>query len=77
MDKNTNQNLITPFEGDTDFSWDIYPRPQARRDSYLSLSGEWDLSVKTEKTEENLGKIIVPFPPESRISGIFRTKKKN
>ena len=77
MDKNTNQNLITPFEGDTDFSWDIYPRPQARRDSYLSLSGEWDLSVKTEKTEENLGKIIVPFPPESRISGIFREKKKN
>lgn len=77
MIQNTNQNLITPFEGDTDFSWDIYPRPQARRESFLSLSGEWDLSVKTEKTEENLGKITVPFPPESRISGIFREKKKN
>jgi len=42
-------------------SWNTYyPRPQLRRDSFLSLNGEWEL---------NDGIINVPFPPESRLSG--------
>ncbi len=45
--------------------WDIYPRPQMRRDSFLNLNGLWDFSVNYE----NQGSIRVPFCPESRLSG--------
>ena len=90
--------LETPFEKDTQFSWQDYPRPQLKRDSYISLCGVWQLSVKKymvkvkqysrfagfareyqsddfEQTE--LGGIMVPYPPESRISGIERPLGEN
>ena len=48
--------------------WNVYPRPQMRRDSYLNLNGKWEFSVKepdfTGKT------ILVPFCPESSLSGV-------
>ena len=51
-----------------------YPRPQFERDSYLNLNGEWDCSLtQIENSSETIiynGKIIVPFPIESRLSGI-------
>ena len=65
-------NLTTPFENNHEYSWSEYPRPQFRRDSYISLCGEWELSVAAKGKETHLGGIIVPFPPESRISGIER-----
>ena len=38
------KDLITPFEESALTSWvSEYPRPQMRRDSYLSLCGEWEL----------------------------------
>ncbi len=72
-------DLETPFEDKENQSttWDEYPRPQMRRDSYLSLCGEWELSASTSKKETKLGNITVPYPPESRISGIGKTPKKN
>ena len=45
--------------------WQVYPRPQMRRDSYLNLNGCWDFHVNYE----NQGQIRVPFCPESRLSG--------
>ncbi len=67
------QALTTPFETDTSFSWEQYPRPQLKRESYIPLNGSWQLSVrKQDDTVEKLGQIIVPYPPESRISGIER-----
>ena len=45
--------------------WQIYPRPQMRRDSYVNLNGTWELSVKEETCE-----IRVPFCPESLLSGV-------
>ncbi|MBR5460057.1 MAG: glycoside hydrolase family 2 [Clostridia bacterium] len=66
------KELKTPFEDD--LTETPYPRPQLRRDSFLSLFGEWDLYVREER-EEYLGKITVPYPPESRISGISRMLK--
>ena len=63
---------------DTDFSsseedWSVYPRPQMKRDSYLSLCGEWELAVKYDsESVEQLGIINVPFAPESELSGIKR-----
>ena len=71
-------SLTTPFEDEknTNMTWDEYPRPQMRRNSYLSLSGEWSLSLKGKKGETELGIITVPFPPESRLSGIERQLEK-
>ena len=72
-----NKNLKTPFEDKEDSSFaDEYPRPQMKRDSYLSLCGEWELYVKDKKGEENIGKIVVPYPPESRLSGVERELKR-
>ncbi len=69
----TRRDLTTPYEGD-DAAFDReYPRPQLRRDSYLPLNGTWHLAVKKGKRETPLGEILVPFPPESRLSGIERT----
>ncbi len=71
------KELVTPFEADTDISWESeYPRPQLRRESYISLGGVWKLSVKKGDKETPLGEIRVPFPPESRLSGIERELKK-
>ena len=70
-----NKELKTPFEDDNSTDWTEYPRPQMKRDSYMSLCGEWNLSVLSGE-EYPLGKIKVPFPPESRLSGIEREKKK-
>ena len=69
--------LETPFEDKEDQSttWDEYPRPQLRRDSYLSLCGEWELSASSSAGEVALGSITVPYPPESRISGIGKAPK--
>ena len=72
MKKKQFVSLRTPFENGTE-SWALYPRPQMARDSYLSLCGEWALfSVKKEEAAL-LGAIRVPFPPESRLSGIEKT----
>ena len=49
-----------------------YPRPQLKRESYLCLNGEWNFSILNKKGEKKYnGKILVPFVPESRISGVF------
>ena len=45
--------------------WQVYPRPQMRRSSYLNLNGLWEFTVDYE----NQGIIQVPFCPESRLSG--------
>ncbi len=69
---NDHKVLKTPFEDACEKPF--YPRPQLKRDSFLSLSGEWELFVRGER-EEYLGKIRVPYPPESRLSGIGRGLK--
>ena len=51
--------------------WQVYPRPQMRRDSYVNLNGDWELSVKSYYSAgEYEGKIQVPFCPESDLSGV-------
>ena len=48
-----------------------YPRPQMQRESYINLNGKWNFKIlsKGGKIKQD-GEILVPFPPESRISGI-------
>ena len=51
-----------------------YPRPQLRRESFLNLNGVWDCAFTRENAEpyEYDGEIIVPFAPESALSGVGR-----
>ena len=65
-------DLKTPFEDEGSSDWTEYPRPQMKRDSYLSLCGKWELSIIKKGSSESLGDINVPYPPESRLSGIER-----
>ena len=52
--------------------WQVYPRPQMQRDSYLNLNGLWEFTACAEsKLPQNYDKTIsVPFCPESLLSGI-------
>jgi hypothetical protein len=52
-----------------------YPRPQLRRESYLNLNGPWQyaISPSPEPPAQFDGEILVPFSPESELSGVNRT----
>ncbi len=52
--------------------WQEYPRPQLRRESYLNLNGPWAFAAKKGKQfpREYTQTILVPFCPESLLSGI-------
>lgn len=52
-----------------------YPRPQLRREGWLNLNGPWEYAFTRsgEEPEEYDGEIIVPFAPESALSGVGRT----
>ena len=69
MSKNKFNKLYT-LEGKeiTGQPWDIYPRPQMKRKSFFSLNGEWDFYANGGNRET----ILVPYPPESILSGIGR-----
>ncbi len=62
---------------DPDHVWEEYPRPLMRRSSYCSLNGRWsccfsdtpDLPAAYEE------QILVPFSPESLLSGVGRQLK--
>ena len=55
----------------TENPWQVYPRPQLERDSYLNLNGRWDFAVSTGKRFPEYDKtILVPFCPQSLLSGI-------
>lgn len=45
--------------------WNTYPRPQLRRDDWMSLNGEWEFYAGDTEAS-----IRVPFCPESLLSGI-------
>lgn len=59
-----------------------YPRPQlVRKNNWKNLNGLWDYSI-TSKEEATApksyqGKILVPFPVESSLSGVGKTIDKN
>ena len=69
--------LMTPWGEALDREHPLpeYPRPQFRRESYLNLNGPWEYAITKEnmEPEEYEGEIIVPFAPESELSGVGRT----
>lgn len=62
-------------ELDPDAVLQEYPRPQLRRDSYLNLNGFWDyaMTASDQRPDGYDGQILVPFSPESELSGVNRT----
>ena len=62
------ETLYTPFEADLnpDKPWDVYPRPQFKRPSFINLNGKWNLEIIRREKSVFSGEIIVPFPLESR-----------
>ncbi len=53
-----------------------YPRPSLVRDSFICLNGVWEFAYSEKEVSEYGEKILVPFPPESKLSGIARTHTK-
>ena len=53
-----------------------YPRPQFKRDSYISLNGLWDFILAKADGNAISGKINVPYSPESDLSGVLQQVKK-
>lgn len=51
-----------------------YPRPQFVRDSYINLNGKWVCEFSNSSTlpEDYTRYIIVPFSPETPLSGVNR-----
>ncbi len=68
-------DLKTPFEADlaeTGIPFAEYPRPSLKRDSYCCLNGTWDFRIENHGKTTYTGSIVVPFAPESRLSGVER-----
>lgn len=58
---------------DSDSVLQEYPRPQMVRDSYINLNGSWNYLIKNSSKKhpfEIHGTILVPFSPESLLSGV-------
>ncbi len=59
--------------------WQEYPRPQLKRDSYLNLNGKWKYAATYKGQIPDLWKqeILVPFSPQSILSGIKKAPKRH
>ena len=75
-----NYNLATPWVNNFNEEKPLpeYPRPYLVRNSYINLNGIWDYEITTENAIPKVftGKIVVPYPLESSLSGVRRELKK-
>lgn len=60
--------------------WQEYPRPQMERGAWTNLNGLWSYAVTAKDAERPAswdGVILVPFAPESALSGVGRMIEPN
>ena len=67
------KSMRTPWIPSTPIPLPEYPRPQMTRPDWVNLNGQWDYAIlpkdsQAPKTFE--GKILVPYPVESLLSGV-------
>ncbi|QGJ70829.1 Hypothetical protein PBC10988_25270 [Planctomycetales bacterium 10988] len=69
--------MVTRWAGDMDPDYPLkeYPRPQMQRDTWVNLNGRWQYAVRPREAKQPKkwdGRIVVPFPIESQLSGVQR-----
>lgn len=70
--------MLTPWSSKVDANAPLpeYPRPQLQRDTWINLNGSWDYAIRARDRLAAPaafdGKILVPFPIESELSGVKR-----
>ncbi len=69
--------MMTPWGKDVtvDSAWKEYPRPQMERADWANLNGLWSYAVTPKQEAPPVkwdGQILVPFCPESQLSGVGR-----
>jgi beta-galactosidase/beta-glucuronidase len=70
--------IATPWSENIhpDTVWDAYPRPFMIRSEWINLNGLWNykISPRDQPAPDTYdGKILVPFPVESALSGVQKT----
>lgn len=72
--------MPTPWSADASAgrAWQEYPRPQLVRERWFNLNGQWDYAItplgqSTPAAKAYEGKIRVPYPLESTLSGVGRS----
>lgn len=79
----SDQELLTPWtdQVDQNLPHNEYPRPQMVREQWQNLNGLWDYAIMpgVPRTESVVytGKILVPYPVESFLSGVGKTVGKD
>jgi hypothetical protein len=61
-------------------AWDEYPRPLLQRENWTNLNGLWSYGFaakNADKPGEWAGEILVPFAPESALSGVGKQLEPN
>ena len=73
------ETMLTPWgeKVTSENAWRGYPRPQMVREGWVNLNGDWDYAVTSVTNTPGIperwdGKIRVPFPIESALSGVGR-----
>ena len=74
MAANTNIRTVWSETGVPDCPLGEYPRPQFMRPAWFCLNGSWDYAVlpNGREPEEYRDRILVPFSPETALSGAGR-----
>ena len=62
---------------DRDHVLEEYPRPLLMREDYQILNGWWDyaFTIDYKQPQQYEGRILVPFSPETALSGVGRQLK--
>lgn len=73
--------IMTKWAEEIDYGLPLpeYPRPQYQREFWLNLNGLWDYAIRKKSVKEVNrfdGKILVPFPLESALSGVKKKLKR-
>ena len=75
-------HILTPWAKNIDPACPLpeYPRPQMVRKEWMNLNGLWEYAIthkNAEQPDRFQGRILVPYPVESALSGVKRPLKPN
>lgn len=73
--------ILTKWSSRVDPScpWPEYPRPDLVRNKWINLNGEWQYAITDTVSKPAVwdGKILVPYPVESALSGVKKRVSEN